>query len=91
VDSLNEALQRSFTINKKIEGLPQDIKHQRITIRQVAEYCMVSNSTVQRWLKEGKLKSLKLPSNQKRISVADFMDFLQRYQIHVSEEFFRRK
>jgi excisionase family DNA binding protein len=63
---------------------PLTSKHQRIALRDIAEYCMVSTSTVQRWVREGKLKSLRLPSNQKRISMADFMDFLQEYNIPIS-------
>jgi excisionase family DNA binding protein len=64
-------------------------EHQHIAIKDIAGYCMVSTSTVRRWMKDGKLKSIKLPSNQCRVRIADFKDFLERYNIPVGESLFR--
>jgi excisionase family DNA binding protein len=58
---------------------------QHITIKDVASYCMVSTATVRRWLKDGKLTSIRLPSNQCRVSMGDFRDFLSRYNIPIRE------
>lgn len=69
---------------------PMTSKHQHIEVKDVATYCMVSTTTVRRWLKDGKLTSIKLPSNQYRISIEDFKDFLRRYNIPVSKEFNHR-
>jgi excisionase family DNA binding protein len=59
-----------------------------IEVKDIAEYCLVSTSTVRRWLKEGQLKSFQLPSNQYRIRIEDFKDFLRRYKIPINEDFF---
>jgi excisionase family DNA binding protein len=59
---------------------------QHITSKDVASYCMVSSATVRRWLKDGKLTSIRLPSNQCRISMENFRDFLNRYNIPIREE-----
>lgn len=57
-----------------------------VTVESVAGYCMVSSSTVRRWVKEGRIAALKLPSGQIRISIADFKDFLKRYDMAIPEE-----
>jgi hypothetical protein len=59
---------------------------QHITSKDVASYCMVSTATVRRWLKDGKLTSIRLPSNQCRVSMGNFRDFLNRYNIPIREE-----
>jgi excisionase family DNA binding protein len=61
---------------------------QHIAVQVIAGYCMVSRSTVHRWLEDGKLKSLKLPSRQYRVSVEEFKDFLRQYNMPIKEEFF---
>jgi excisionase family DNA binding protein len=66
------------------------VSRQPISVQDVASYCMVNPGTVRRWIRDGKLKSIKLPSSQNRISVADFRDFLTRYGIPVVEDFFQR-
>jgi excisionase family DNA binding protein len=63
--------------------------HRNIEVKDIADYCMVSTSTVRRWLSSGKLKSIKLPSNQFRISTNDFKEFLEHYNIPIEEEYFR--
>jgi excisionase family DNA binding protein len=64
------------------------VKYQPIALQDIASYCMVSTTTVRRWLKDGKLTAIKLPSNQYRISITDFRNFLKRYHIPIREEFF---
>ncbi len=50
-----------------------------VTVKGIANYCLVSESTVRRWIKDGKISSLRLPSGQYRVTAADFKDFLARY------------
>ncbi len=57
-----------------------------VTIESIAGYCMVSSSTVRRWVAGGRLAAVKLPSGQLRIRIADFKDFLKRYDMAVPEE-----
>ncbi len=57
-----------------------------ITVDSIAGYCMVSRSTVRRWIREGMLSAMKLPSGHFRVSIADFMEFLKRYDMQVPEE-----
>ncbi len=56
-----------------------------VTVKGIANYCLVSESTVRRWIKDGKISSLRLPSGQYRISAADFEDFLKRYGMLTKE------
>ena len=49
----------------------------RIKISEVADYCMVSRTTVRRWIESGKLRALTLPSGQYRIKQVDFRSFLE--------------
>jgi len=60
----------------------------RVTVKDVAEYCLVSNITVRRWIKDGKLSATNLPSGHHRITIAGFRDFLERYDIPIKEELF---
>jgi len=62
-----------------------------LTVKGMAEYCLVSRGTVRRWIKEGKIASIKLPSGHYRVSIGDFRDFLERYEIPVREELFKSK
>jgi excisionase family DNA binding protein len=50
-----------------------------VTVQGIANYCLVSESTVRRWIKDGKISSLRLPSGQYRVTAADFKDFLERF------------
>lgn len=71
-------------------GLTNKADYKHIEVKVIAGYCMVSTSTVRRWLENGKLKSIKLPSNQYRISEEDFRNFLMRFDIPIREEFFHQ-
>lgn len=52
------------------------VKHSRelITIRTAMEIALVSRSTVQRWISDGKVKSVKLPSGSPRIYLDSLFD-----------------
>ena len=57
-----------------------------ITVDSIAGYCMVSRSTVRRWINDGRLTAMKLPSGHFRVSIADFKDFLKRYNMPMPQE-----
>jgi excisionase family DNA binding protein len=56
-----------------------------VTVKGMANYCLVSESTVRRWIKDGKLSALRLPSGQYRVTAIDFKDFLTKYGIIFEE------
>jgi excisionase family DNA binding protein len=56
-----------------------------VTVKGIANYCLVSESTVRRWIKDGKISAFRLPSGQYRITAADFKDFLTRYGMLIKE------
>jgi excisionase family DNA binding protein len=62
-----------------------------ITVTAIARYCLVSKSTVRRWIMDEKLSAIKLPSGHFRITVEDFKDFLKRYNMPIREEIFESK
>ncbi len=57
-----------------------------LTATDVADRCMVSTATVRRWVKDGKLSAMKLPSGHFRVTVEDFRDFLKQYHMPIREE-----
>jgi excisionase family DNA binding protein len=63
-------------------------KGKRITVKDIAGYCLVSGITVRRWIRDGKLSAMKLPSGHYRITTAGFRDFLERYNMPIKEELF---
>jgi excisionase family DNA binding protein len=82
-----------MAINKRVPKLNRPARHRSndhnsIEVKDIAEYCMVSTSTVRRWLHDGKIKAIILPSHQYRISVVDFQDFLRTYDIPIEKSFF---
>ncbi len=56
-----------------------------VTVKGIANYCLVSESTVRRWIKDGKISSIRLPSGQYRVTAADFRDFLERFGMLTKE------
>jgi excisionase family DNA binding protein len=70
---------------------PKDIKKLKIksrtsvTVKGIANYCLVSESTVRRWIKDEKISALRLPSGQYRITASDFMVFLNKYGMPTKE------
>jgi len=56
----------------------------RVKVKDIADYCMVSKITVRRWIRNGKLSAIRLPSGHYRVNVADFREFLERWNIPVN-------
>lgn len=54
------------------------IRRNFVTIQSIGGYCMVSTTTVRRWIKDGKLQATKLPGGHFRVTVEDLMDFLKQ-------------
>jgi excisionase family DNA binding protein len=63
--------------------------HQRIKIKDIAKYCMVSRTTVRRWIDDGKLQALRLPSGHSRIRQVDYRHFLENCEIPLKEASFQ--
>jgi excisionase family DNA binding protein len=57
----------------------------RVKVKDIAEECMVSKTTVRRWIKKGKLPAIRLPSGHYRISLRDFKRFLEQHDIPIKE------
>jgi excisionase family DNA binding protein len=57
----------------------------RIKIKDVASYCMVSKTTVRRWIENGKLRAIRLPSGHYRINRVDYRCFLESCEIPLKE------
>jgi excisionase family DNA binding protein len=55
-------------------GLPE-----RIKIKDIAGNCMVSQTTVRRWIENGQLRAFRLPSGHYRINRTDYRRFLEEY------------
>jgi excisionase family DNA binding protein len=89
-DSMNTPAKNMRELNRNNPEKSMSTGPRHIEVKDIASYCMVSTSTVRRWLKDGKLKAIRLPSNQYRINITDFKDFLKRYDIPVREDFFHR-
>ena len=63
----------------------------RIKIKDIASYCMVSKTTVRRWIESGKMQAIRLPSGHYRISQVDYRSFLKSCEIPLGESFFESK
>ncbi len=57
-----------------------------VAINNIGDYCMVSPSTVRRWIKDGKLHAYRLPSGQYRVPVQDLKDFFKRNDLPVPND-----
>jgi len=57
-----------------------------VAVESIADYCMVSRSTVGRWIRDGELRAMKLPSGRCRISWVNLRDFLKKYNMPVPDE-----
>jgi excisionase family DNA binding protein len=49
----------------------------RIKIKDIASHCLVSQTTVRRWIETGQLRAFKLPSGHFRINQVDYRRFLE--------------
>ncbi len=54
------------------------------TVGRIAQYCLVTSVTVRRWIEKGELSAIRLPSGHYRVSIADFRDFLERYNMPIN-------
>lgn len=59
---------------------------QPLTTGQIAQHCHVTLRAVLKWISSGKLKAYRTPGNHSRVSVDDFLDFLNRYQMPIPPE-----
>jgi excisionase family DNA binding protein len=57
-----------------------------ISVTNIASYCMVTRTTVSRWIREKKIRAFRLPSGHFRVTVNDFKGFLEQYGIPVNED-----
>ena len=64
----------------------QNLNQRLLTTGQVAQYCHVTHRAVLKWIESGKLKAYRTPGNHSRVSVEDFIGFLQQYQMPIPEE-----
>src|SRR3989338_8494614 len=63
-----------------------DIRNEPLTTGKVAEYCNVTVRAVLKWVDEGKLAAYRTPGNHCRVKVADFLEFLKKYEMPVPPE-----
>ena len=52
----------------------------------IARWCEVSRSTVQRWIIAGKLPAVKFPGGHCRVTVTNFKAFLERHGMEIPKE-----
>jgi excisionase family DNA binding protein len=57
-----------------------------VPIDGIAEYCMVSRTTIHRWVAQGRMRATKLPSGHLRVTAVDFRDFLKRNKMAIGKE-----
>ena len=58
---------------------PGEVAPERIKIKDIAGNCMVSQTTVRRWIENGQLRASRLPSGHYRINRMDYRRFLEEY------------
>jgi excisionase family DNA binding protein len=68
---------------------PEEV--QRIKIKDIASNCMVSQTTVRRWIEMGQLRAIRLPSGHYRISQVDYRRFLKESGILNAKSAFKSK
>ena len=61
-------------------------KLQLLTTGKVAKYCHVTHRAALKWVESGKLKAYRTPGKHSRVSVKDFVRFLQQYNMPVPAE-----
>jgi excisionase family DNA binding protein len=67
-------------------GIEQD-GQRPLTTGQIAHYCHVTHRAVLKWVESGKLKAYRTPGKHSRVSIEDFVSFLNQYQMPVPAEF----
>jgi excisionase family DNA binding protein len=58
-----------------------------LTTGQIAQYCHVTHRAVLKWVASGKLKAYRTPGNHSRVSIEDFLAFLQQYRMPIPADF----
>jgi|GEM_PF-6041625 excisionase family DNA binding protein len=56
-----------------------------VSVKGIANYCLVSEGTVRRWINDGRISAFRLPSGQYRITAEDFKYFLNKYDMLTKE------
>jgi excisionase family DNA binding protein len=62
-----------------------------ISIKDIAEYLDVSRQTVNRWIRNDKLKSHLTPSGKKKVLLDEFLDYLKQNKIPVVPDLLPQK
>lgn len=62
----------------------------RLTTGDVMRYCLVSRTTVLKWIKSGKLSAYLHPHGQYRIPKAALVAFLKEYNMPIDKELLKR-
>jgi excisionase family DNA binding protein len=57
-----------------------------VSEKSMAGYCMVSPSTIRRWIHAGKISAITLPSGHYRITIDEFKNFSKKYGIPISKD-----
>ncbi|NTV28965.1 MAG: response regulator [Candidatus Omnitrophica bacterium] len=57
-----------------------------LTTGEIARYCHVTDRAVLKWVDEGKLKAYRTPGNHSRVSLEDFLKFLNEYNMPIPPE-----
>ena len=61
------------------------MKEKTLTVGKIAQYCQVEPRTVFNWLVAGKLKSYRTPGRHSRVTLQDFLAFLETYKLPVPD------
>ena len=64
-------------------GMSKDIIY---TVTNVRDYCQVSVTTVNTWIRQGLLKSSILPNKRQQIKREDLVSFLTAYNLPIPAE-----
>ncbi len=72
------------------------MKKKTLTSYDIAKYCDIAPRTAVQWISEGKIKAYRTPGNHFRVTIENFLEFLDKYNIPVpmeleSKELERRK
>jgi excisionase family DNA binding protein len=57
-----------------------------LTTGEVAQFCHVTHRAVLKWVASGKLRAYRTPGKHSRVSVEDFIGFLEQYHMPVPAE-----
>ncbi len=62
-----------------------------LTTFDIAKHCNVTHRTVRQWISDGKLKSYRTPGKHSRVSVEDFLTFLNQYDMPFPKDIYGLK